>query len=207
MRLAITQGRGLVIILVALTAVLAWVFPYLLLVPIALLAFIFYFFRNPHRHVEPALNAILAPADGRVTKVARIDCDFVGTGAWEVSIFMSPLDVHVNRSPVQGVVRSIVHRPGKFLPAMNPDAPLVNEKRTYCLEGNHKVKIVQVAGILARRTVSWVQEGESVEQGAKFGMIKFSSCCLTVFPGDFAPTVKEGDKVKAGLSLLGEAKS
>ncbi|MGI6365826.1 MAG: phosphatidylserine decarboxylase [Bacillota bacterium] len=206
MRLAFTQSKGLVVIMVVLTAILVWAYPLLSLLPLALLAFIFYFFRDPRRRIKPAPGAVLAPADGRVTKIARIDCDFVGPDAWEVSIFMSPLDVHVNRSPVQGMVKSVAHRAGKFLPAMNPNAPLCNEKRSYCLQGACRVKVVQIAGILARRTVNWVEEGEKVEQGAKIGMIKFSSCTQTVFPGDFALTVKEGDKVRAGLSSLGEVR-
>ncbi len=206
MRLAFTQGKGLVVLFVALTAVLVWVLPYLSLFSLALLAFFFYFFRDPERSIKPVPGTILAPADGRVTKIARTNCDFVGADAWEVSIFMSPLDVHINRSPVQGVVTSITHRLGKFLPAMNPNAPLLNEKRSYCLEGINRIKVVQIAGILARRTVSWVQEGEAVEQGAKIGMIKFSSCCQTVFPGTATLTVQQGDKVRAGLSALGEVK-
>lgn len=206
MRLAFSQGKGLVVTMVALTAILAWVYPLLSLLPLALLAFIFYFFRDPRRIIKPAPGVILAPADGRVTKIARIDCDFVGPDAWEISIFMSPFNVHVNRSPVQGVIKSVTHCAGKFLPAMNPNAPLCNEKRSYCLEGAIRVKVVQIAGILARRTVSWVKAGQEVEQGAKIGMIKFSSCTQVVFPGDVALTVKEGDMVRAGISSLGEVR-
>lgn len=203
MQLVFTEGKRLVLILVALTAILVWISPLIALIPLVLLAFVFYFFRDPQRRVKTDARAIIAPADGIITKVAQVSCDFVGNDSWEVSIFMSPLDVHINRSPVSGLVESVAHLSGKFLPAMNPQAPMLNEKCTYCIQGAIRVKVVQVAGIMARRTVNWVVAGQTVEQGAKIGMIKFSSCTQAVFPGGFTLKIKEGDKVKAGISILG----
>jgi len=203
MRLAFTEGKWQVLILVGLVVALAWLVPYLSLIPLAVLGFIFYFFRDPRRQIELAPGAILSPADGTVTKIRRVDCDYVGQDVWEVSIFMSPLNVHVNRSPIQGVVTCLSHRPGRFLPAMNPEAPLVNEKHTFHIQGSDRVKVVQIAGILARRTVCWLRESQELAQGQKIGMIKFSSCTQVLFPGSYTVAVKEGDKVKAGLTLIG----
>jgi len=86
---------------------------------------------------------------------------------------------------------------------MNPEAPLVNEKHTFHIQGSDRVKVVQIAGILARRTVCWLRESQELAQGQKIGMIKFSSCTQVLFPGSYTVAVKEGDKVKAGLTLIG----
>lgn len=204
MRLAFSQARAAVILLVLITAILAWMYPVLVLVPLALLAFLFFFYRDPRRQAPEKEGIILAPADGTVTQVINTDCSYVGDGAWQVSIFMSPLSVHVNRSPIAGVVESISHQTGKFLPAMNPEAPLVNEKRSYCIRGQFRVKVVQVAGIMARRTVNWVRKDQEVAQGEKIGMIKLGSCTQVTFPAGCKALVAEGDKVQAGLTIIGE---
>lgn len=204
MKLAITEAKWKVLVLVTLTAALAWLFPLASLLPLALLAFMFYFFRDPERQVPASEQVILAPSDGVVTKVATVDCDYVGAGACQVSIFMSPLDVHVNRAPIEGVVESIQHRPGKYLPAMNPDAPLVNEQRRYRIQGKVRIEVVQVAGILARRTVSWVKENQALAQGDRIGMIKLGSCTQVTFPACYLVKVAVGDKVQGGRTIVGE---
>lgn len=204
MRLAITEAKVIVLSLVLLTVVLAWLYPFLALIPLAFLAFVFYFFRDPCRQTPVGADLILAPADGTVTGVAQVDCPWVGPAAHQVTIFMSPLDVHLNRSPVAGQIVSISHRPGQYLPAMNPKAPLVNEKRTYDIQGRLRLRVVQVAGIMARRTVSWVEEGQELARGEKIGMIKFGSCAVVTFPADCRVTVAEGAKVRGGLTIIGE---
>lgn len=204
MRLAFSELKAAVIALVLATAVLAWVYPLTSLIPLVFLAYLFYFFRDPEREIAAASQAILAPADGVVTRIAPIDCPYSGTGSHQVSIFMSPLNVHVNRSPIAGAVESVSHQPGKYLPAMNPNAPLVNERRLYCIQGLIRITVTQVAGILARRTVSWVGKGQQLAQGERFGMIKLGSCVQVTFPGTCAVVVAEGDRVKAGLSIIGE---
>ncbi len=203
-RLAFSEGKWYVLVLVVLTALAGWVYPLLTVVPLAGLLFVLYFFRDPRR--EPRVNpqAILAPADGRVTRICQTDCEFAGEGSWEISIFMSPFNVHVNRSPLAGEVQKVEHIPGKFIRAMDPAAPLVNERNIILIDGIEPVKVVQVAGIVARRVVSWVTEGTWVEQGDKVGMIKFSSCTQIVFPGHWKPVVEKGDTVLAGLTILGE---
>lgn len=203
MKLAFTQAKAALIFLVLLSALLAWIYPLLVLVPLVLLAFIFFFYRDPLRKVSEDERIILAPADGTVTRIAPTDCAYVGDGSLQVSIFMSPFSVHVNRSPIAGIVEAVTHQPGKFLPAMNPEAPLVNEKRSYCIRGAIKVKVIQVAGIMARRTVNWVFKDQEVAQGEKIGMIKLGSCTQVTFPANYKVLVAEGDKVQAGLTVIG----
>lgn len=204
MKLAFSQEPWVVVLLALITVALAWLYPLAALIPLAFLAFMFFFFRDPERRIPEGESLILAPADGTVTRVASVDCDYVGQGALQVSIFMSPLSVHVNRSPIAGTVESLSHLPGKFLPAMKPEAPLVNEKRIYHIRGSIKVKLVQVAGILARRTVCWVIKDQAVAPGEKIGMIKLGSCTQVTFPADCTVRVQEGDKVQAGLTIIGE---
>jgi len=201
---AFSQAKTEVIVLVLLTAVLAWIYPVLGLIPLALLAFLLYFYRDPQRQVRENPGLILAPADGTVTRVTTVPCEYVGQGSWQVSIFMSPLNVHVNRSPIAGAVESLSHHPGRYLPAMNPEAPMVNEKRIYLIKGKIRVKVVQVAGIMARRTVSWVKEGQELAQGDKIGLIKLGSCTQVTFPSGYKVSVTEGDKVQGGLTIIGE---
>ena len=204
MKLAFSQAKTIVAILVIITSVVAWFWPPWSLIPLGLLAYVFYFFRDPQRQISNDDNLILAPADGKVTRVATVDCPFVGQGAHQISIFMSPFDVHINRSPIAGVVEHLSHQPGKFLPAMNPDAPLVNEKRNYHVVGRVRIKIVQIAGIMARRTVCWVGKEQRLAQGEKIGMVKFGSCTQVTFPGGSKVVVAEGDRVQAGLTIIGE---
>ncbi len=204
MNQAFSQAKIEVIILVVLTAILLWIYPILGLIPLALLAFLLFFYRDPQRKVPETPGVILAPADGTVTKVTSIPCDYVGQGSWQVSIFMSPLSVHINRSPIAGRVESVSHHPGQYLPAMNPEAPLVNEKRIYLIRGGVKVKVVQVAGIMARRTVSWVDKGKELVQGEKIGLIKLGSCTQVTFPAGYKVLVAEGDKVQGALTIIGE---
>lgn len=201
---AFSQAKIEVIVLVLLTAVLAWLYPVLGLIPLALLAFLLFFYRDPQRQVPENPGLILAPADGTVTRVTTVPCDYVGRDSWQVSIFMSPLNVHVNRSPIAGVVESVSHHSGQYLPAMNPEAPMVNEKRIYLIRGKIRVKVVQVAGIMARRTVSWVKEGQELAQGDKIGLIKLGSCTQVTFPAGYKVLVTEGDKVQGGLTIIGE---
>ncbi len=106
-RLAFSEGKWYVLVLVVLAALAVWVYPWLTIIPLAGLLFVLNFFRDPHREPQKDLDVLLAPADGRVTQVRRADCDFVGKESWEVSIFMSPLSVHVNRSPLEGAVQSV----------------------------------------------------------------------------------------------------
>lgn len=163
----------------------------------AVAAFMAFFFRDPHRVVPDGDGLILAAADGRVT---RIDEDENGK---LVSVFMSPFDVHINRSPISGVVTSVEHLPGRKAPATSNSASLTNERNSLTLEGKEvTVRCTQIAGIMARRIVCWSKEGDELKRGEKFGLIKFSSRTDVLMPPSAELAVKIGDHVKAGVTVI-----
>jgi phosphatidylserine decarboxylase len=166
-------------------------------------AFMAYFFRDPDRTPPATAGAIVAPADGRVTAVREgVDDPFVGPGR-EVVIFLSPLDVHVNRAAIGGRVVSVTRTPGGFRPAYRPDAE-ENQRVAIALEGETgRVLMRQVVGVLARRIVCRVREGDRLAVGERFGMIKFGSRMDVVMPARARVLVKPGDRVIAGESVIG----
>jgi phosphatidylserine decarboxylase len=165
--------------------------------------FMVWFFRDPERVAPEVKGAILAPADGRVVEAgARVDDPFVGA-AQQVSIFLSPLDVHVNRAPIGGLVVSVDHRAGVFLPAYRPEASERNERTILAIQGESaRVVVRQIAGILARRIVCRARAGDKLEPGQRFGMIKFGSRTDVVFPPGARLSVRRGDRVRAGETVL-----
>ena len=142
---------------------------------ILITAFMLYFFRDPQREPPADANVVVAPADGRVTRVTNVTGG-AGNSPTLVSIFLSPLDVHINRSPIAGTVTDVSYTNGKFLMATDKNASLVNEQNAITIEGE-KITVVckQIAGILARRIICWKHAGERVTLGERFGLIKFSS--------------------------------
>jgi phosphatidylserine decarboxylase len=172
------------------------------LVFLALAAFMAYFFRDPRRSIPTEPGVVVAPADGRVTVVSQGSAETDSESL--VSIFLSPLDVHVNRSPIGGTITKISYKTGKFLMATDPRARLVNEQNTLTIQGNGlTVKCTQIAGILARRIVCWKKEGERVECGERFGMIKFGSRTDVLMPAAVEILVKEGMHVRGGTTIIG----
>ena len=172
------------------------------LVFLALAAFMAYFFRDPRRTIPTEPGIVVAPADGRVTAVSQGSRETDSESL--VSIFLSPLDVHVNRSPISGIITDITYKTGKFLMATDARARLVNEQNTLTIQGNGlTVKCTQIAGILARRIVCWKKEGERVECGERFGMIKFGSRTDVVMPSAVEIVVKEGMRVRGGTTIIG----
>ena len=173
------------------------------LVFVAVALFMAFFFRDPSRQPPTDSNLVVAPADGRVTRVKRVD-DQSESSATVVSIFLSPFDVHINRAPIAGKITDVSYTRGKFLMATDENASLVNEQNALTIEGK-KITVVckQIAGILARRIVCWKQAGESVALGERFGLIKFSSRTDVLLPGSVEILVAEGDKVKGGTSVIG----
>lgn len=161
------------------------------------------FFRDPDR-VPPKLpGALLAPADGKVMEVRELRDPYVGE-AVRVSIFLSPLDVHVNRSPMAGLVTDVEYRPGRFLAAYRPRASEVNERCTVRLQGEAaRVTVRQVAGVLARRIVCRARPGDKLEAGERFGMIRFGSRTDLTMPRETVLRVKPGDRVRGGESVIG----
>ncbi len=174
--------------------------------PVALLfgilsAFMAFFFRDPKRQPPLDRDVVVAPADGRVTRVKTIN----GPGsATLISIFLSPLDVHINRAPIAGKITDISYTRGKFLMATDDKASLVNEQNALTIEGE-KITVVckQIAGILARRIVCWKRLGERVALGERFGLIKFSSRTDILLPESVEVLVTEGARVKGGTTVIG----
>lgn len=159
--------------------------------------FMTYFFRDPYREGPEGEGLILAAADGTVT---RIDDDENGK---LVSVFMSPLDVHINRSPIAGRVIKAEYISGKKNPATSNNASLTNERNTLTIEAEGlSVRCTQIAGIMARRIVCWAREGDELEQGEKFGLIKFSSRTDVLMPANVDIQVRIGDHVKGGETII-----
>lgn len=160
------------------------------------------FFRDPDRPIPSIPNAIVSPADGRVVEI--VDETFEGRRFERLSIFMSPLDVHVNRSPVAGTIRLVRYQKGKFRIASASEASIENEQNVFTVEGPAGTVVVkQIAGLLARRIVFWKRPGDELARGERVGLIKFGSRVdLLVEPG-VEWRVKVGDHVRAGSSILG----
>lgn len=159
--------------------------------------FMAYFFRNPHRNIPTEPNIIVSPADGRVTRVEENE-----DGKF-ISIFLSPLDVHVNRSPIAGKITKVDYIFGKKMPATSNNASLVNERNSLLIEGEKIiVTVTQIAGIVARRIVCWNKEGDFLERGQLFGLIKFSSRTDLQMPSNVDVLVKIDDKVKGGETII-----
>lgn len=170
---------------------------------VALCAFMLYFFRDPRRVPPTETNVVVSPADGRVTRVSRLSPDSE-TSATLVSIFLSPLDVHINRAPIGGMITNVSYTSGKFLMATNERASLVNEQNALTIEGSEiSVVCKQIAGILARRIVCWKKAGDPVALGERFGLIKFSSRTDVILPDNVTVTVSPGMKVQGGTSIIG----
>jgi phosphatidylserine decarboxylase len=161
--------------------------------------FMAFFFRDPKRVPPSDPDVVVSPADGRVT---RIGPSTAGTNV--ISIFLSPLDVHINRSPIPGKIVDVIYSPGKFLMATNEKASLVNEQNALTIQGE-KITVVckQIAGILARRVVCWKGKGDNLGLGERFGMIKFSSRTDVLLPQNVQITVKEGQRVRGGTTVIG----
>ncbi|MDP3296192.1 MAG: phosphatidylserine decarboxylase family protein [Thermodesulfovibrionia bacterium] len=190
----------------ALAAVITAVFgkPWMVAVPLVLLLFMFFFFRDPERITTENKNAFYSPADGKVILIKEtVENELLNEKALEVSIFMSPFDVHVNRAPCNGVVKDVKHYPGKFLAAFKEESSLQNEHITMLLETEHgKIVVRQVAGFIARRAVCRVKDGDLLKQGQRYGIIKFSSRLDIFLPLNTQIKVKLNDKVKAGETVI-----
>ena len=170
--------------------------------PLLLAAFFLWFFRDPNRSIPTERGMVVSPADGKVTEVARINTP---NGArLRISIFLSVFDVHVNRSPVEGILREVRYKKGAYMNAMNPECAVRNEQNLAvvdCIEG-YQVSFIQIAGLLARRIVFKPRAGDYLERGQRVGLIKFGSRTDVLLPGDAEPLVKPGDRVRGGASIV-----
>jgi phosphatidylserine decarboxylase len=160
------------------------------------------FFRDPERAIPLVANGVLAPADGRVISVEDAVDPFVGP-AVRVAIFLSPLDVHINRAPIDGVVTAVLYTPGAFRPAYHAAADS-NERCAIRLQGEHtRVTVVQIAGVAARRIVCRVGAGDKLAAGERYGMIRFGSRTDCYLPRGAEVTVRAGEAVRGGQTVIG----
>ncbi len=176
----------------------AW---WLALVPVVLAAFFLWFFRDPERAIPSGPGLVVSPGDGVVTETVAI---VTPDGPRQrISIFLSVFNVHVNRSPISGVLTRVRYQKGQYLNAMNPASADKNEQNIATVRGNgYEVTFKQIAGLLARRIVFNLKEGDRVERGQRVGLIKFGSRVDVLLPAEAEIRVKVGQKVNGGLSVL-----
>ena len=165
-----------------------------------------YFFRDPERTGERGERLVIAPADGKVVQITEVDEPaFLKEKAIRISIFMNVFNVHVNRYPVSGVVRYVQYNPGKFLNAAHDKASLENEQSSVGIEsGSNRVLVRQIAGLIARRIVTYGTEGDRVQHGARLGIIRFGSRVDVFLPVTAKPRVRVGEATFAGVTVIAE---
>ena len=171
-----------------------------------LAAFMAFFFRDPERSCSADETVVVSPADGRVVVVAPIDPGSKES-ATQVSIFLSPLDVHINRSPIAGEIIDVVYKPGAFHVASRDIASLENEQNVVTVRGPRvTITFRQIAGLLARRVVFWKKKGDRVATGEKIGLMKFSSRMDVVMPHEVEVLVTRGQRVIGGITVIGRVR-
>ena len=196
----------LTLVVALLLTITGWTLsPFLGILATIWLGFCLNFFRNPPRNFSPQNNGILCPADGKIIVITEtLEPEFTHKHLRKISIFMSPVNVHVNRAPVDGEIKNVIHHKGKFLAAFAEDASLHNERcATHVVTSSGtEVIFVQVAGWLARRIINYLKPGDNTSQGKIFGLIKFGSRMDIYFPIEYTVRVAMGDTVKAGQTWL-----
>ena len=198
------EARWIFAVLAALTIFLGLVAPAASLLGVALILYTFYFFRDPDRQAPADPSVVVAPADGVVVEIVeKAESELVNGTMRRVAIFLSVFDVHTNRAPIAGEVVYREHYPGKFLDARNPESSMVNESQTWGFrDGDTTVVVRQITGAIARRIVAWSKVGDRVAKGERFGMIRFGSRTELYLPLDSEITVKLGDRVKGGETVV-----
>lgn len=188
--------------LLVAAALIAWLAGPFWAVPVLLLVvFFLWFFRDPNRVIPGEAGALVSPADGKITDVSPLILN--GSQRLRISIFLNVFDVHVNRSPVSGVIRSVQYHKGKFVNAMNAASAELNEQNVVTVEGEGQVVVFkQIAGLLARRIVFDKKVGDRVERGERVGLIKFGSRVDVLLDASATLEVKVGDRVRGGSSVL-----
>ena len=194
--------------LVPAAALAAWRRPVLAASFAVLGGFLTYFFRDPDRQVPQRADLVVSPADGRVMIAGPSDGRWAPPGEWQqITIFLSPMDVHINRTPVDGRVERIEYRPGKFLPAYNEGSNDNELNEVWMDHQGRTVVFRQVVGMLARRIVCRVQEGEMLERGQRVGLMKFGSRMDVFLPSDAELRVSVGERVVGGETVLATLRS
>lgn len=202
----VKEGYPFVGISMLVTAFTIYFFaPYYGVIPGILTCYFAYFFRNPVRDTSFDEDLLYSPADGKVMAIEEIfDDEYLNAEAVKVTIFLSVFNVHVNRSPMLGEIKYQRYTCGGFVPAYKKAASFENERHAIGLEDRGKrILVIQIAGILARRIVSWVTLGRQLKQGECYGMIKFGSSTEIIVPKPVEILVKKGDKVAGGVTVIG----
>lgn len=204
-----TEGLKLIIplaIFTVLTFLLNWKIAGFILLAITL--FILFFFRDPQRVTPPGDDLVVSPADGKVVVVKDIhESDYLHQDVKQISIFLSIFDVHVNRVPISGKVESVKYHPGKFHIAALEKASLENENSAMVIaDGNTKILVKQIAGILARRIICYVRPGDVINKGERYGLICFGSRVDIFLPENSEIKVKLGDRVKGARDIIAALK-
>ena len=205
------EGKWPIVVLAVLaTATIVWCpVKWAPVLPLALLAFVISFFRDPEREVPAAANLIVAPADGRVVEIKSVnEPHYLKGEATMVAIFLSVFDVHVQRAPIEGEIKFVQYHQGRFLDARNPRASSVNENRVVGVESadGFRVTVRQIAGLIARRIVGWADRGAKLAKGERLGMIRFGSRVELFLPLGTEITVKVGDRAKGGETIVARRK-
>lgn len=168
-------------------------------------AFVLYFFRNPDRPVSSDSNAIISPADGKIVIIKKVfEPEYLKEERWQISIFMSPLNVHANRYPISGTIEHYKYHPGKYLVAWHPKSSTANERNTIVIRHKNGKNLLlrQIAGAVARRIVCHVKKGESVNQGDELGFIKFGSRVDLFLPLDVDILVQDQQIVRGNVDTI-----
>src|SRR5579862_2768712 len=188
--------------LIAAAILIGWLTnPLWAIIPCLLAIFFLWFFRDPERAIPGEAGAVVSPGDGKVTDISPVIV--AGEKQTRISIFLSVFDVHVNRSPIAGVVREIRYQRGKFLNAMNVTSAELNEQNIVTVEGDGQTVVFkQIAGLLARRIVFNPKVGDRLDRGQRVGLIKFGSRVDVLFDASARVSVKVGDRVRGGASVL-----
>jgi phosphatidylserine decarboxylase len=211
------ESKGTILVATIAVAVLGFLAVYFLeiwsliiLIPLLILyGLVFWFFRVPNRDIVDHKENVIAPVDGKVVMIKEVfEDEFFKEKAIQVSIFMSPLNVHICRYPVSGKVIYKKYHPGKYLVAWHEKSSTENERTTVAVESltNHKVVFRQIAGYVARRIVFYCNEGDTSKAGHEFGFIKFGSRMDVFLPLDTEITCKIGDKTKGGIDVIAKMK-
>ena len=181
---------------------------YAAILPAVIGCYCIYFFRNPKRNIPADENLIVSPADGTVQDVVEIaNDDFIKSRCKKIIIFLSVFDVHVNRSPIAGEIKLQKYVCGRFRPAYKDSVGFENERHLIGIENEKlRVTVTQIAGILARRIVSWVTLDDKLEKGELYGLIRFGSCTEIVVPENVEVLVTKGQKVRGGETIVGKIK-
>ena len=182
---------------------------YWAVIPVVLALYFAYFFRDFHRSMPYDPNILYSPADGTVMGVEEIyDDEYLNEPARKLTIFLSVFNVHTNRAPLDGEIKYQRYTCGQFVPAYKKNASFENERHAVGVDnGRIRFLVIQVAGLLARRIVSWVSVGHELKQGETYGMIKFGSSTELIVPMNVEITVKKGDKVVGGITIVGRVKA